>query len=163
VAGRQLSSVADVAATPVARRMLPMPTLAPVAVDRGTAGSTTPGRGPADLPLAPRLTVIQRATSGAAPAEPNGAVTAQRSSWDEPDSGVPSPTPAAGEPPAEHPAFPATVGPAAQVGPARPGAAPQPGAELDELARRLYDRIRVRLRGELLVDRERAGLLTDLR
>lgn len=34
--------------------------------------------------------------------------------------------------------------------------------ELDELARRLYDRIRSRLRTELLVDRERAGALSDL-
>jgi hypothetical protein len=37
------------------------------------------------------------------------------------------------------------------------------GAGLDELAGRLYDRIRLRLRRELLVDRERAGALQDLR
>jgi hypothetical protein len=45
------------------------------------------------------------------------------------------------------------------------GEAPAAGGELDvdDLARRLYDRIRDRLRRELLVDRERAGLLTDLR
>jgi hypothetical protein len=36
-------------------------------------------------------------------------------------------------------------------------------AQLDELATRLYDRLRSRLRTELLVDRERAGLLTDFR
>jgi hypothetical protein len=36
-------------------------------------------------------------------------------------------------------------------------------AQLDELAARLYDRLRSRLRTELLVDRERAGLLTDFR
>jgi hypothetical protein len=35
--------------------------------------------------------------------------------------------------------------------------------DLDDLARRLYDRIRLRLTRELLVDRERAGALTDLR
>jgi hypothetical protein len=35
--------------------------------------------------------------------------------------------------------------------------------DLDELATRLYDRLRSRLRTELLVDRERAGLLTDFR
>jgi len=34
---------------------------------------------------------------------------------------------------------------------------------LDELTGRLYDRVRTNLRTELLVDRERAGLLTDLR
>jgi hypothetical protein len=51
-------------------------------------------------------------------------------------------------------------------------ATPSPGAspahadqeqDMDELARKLYDRIRGRLKSELLVDRERAGLLTDLR
>ncbi|HEY0638289.1 MAG TPA: hypothetical protein VGD67_11635, partial [Pseudonocardiaceae bacterium] len=35
--------------------------------------------------------------------------------------------------------------------------------DLDELAVRLYDRLRSRLRSELLVDRERAGLLSDFR
>lgn len=34
---------------------------------------------------------------------------------------------------------------------------------MDELARKLYDRLRTRLKSELLVDRERAGFLTDLR
>jgi hypothetical protein len=35
--------------------------------------------------------------------------------------------------------------------------------ELDELANRIYHRLRSRLRLELIVDRERAGLLTDFR
>jgi hypothetical protein len=35
--------------------------------------------------------------------------------------------------------------------------------DIDELAGKLYDRIRTRLKSELLVDRERAGFLTDLR
>jgi hypothetical protein len=35
--------------------------------------------------------------------------------------------------------------------------------DMDELANKLYDRIRTRLKSELLVDRERAGFLTDLR
>jgi hypothetical protein len=35
--------------------------------------------------------------------------------------------------------------------------------ELDELATRLYGRLRSKLRLELIVDRERAGLLTDFR
>ncbi|MGZ4772169.1 MAG: hypothetical protein ACXV3B_05750, partial [Ilumatobacteraceae bacterium] len=34
---------------------------------------------------------------------------------------------------------------------------------LDELANRLYPNIRTRLRQELLIDRERAGLLADFR
>ena len=36
-----------------------------------------------------------------------------------------------------------------------------PDDELEELADRLYDRIRTRFRSELLIDRERAGLLAD--
>jgi hypothetical protein len=47
-----------------------------------------------------------------------------------------------------------------------PGGGPLAGGsdkDLDELARRLYDRIRRRLSRELLADRERAGILTDLR
>jgi hypothetical protein len=35
--------------------------------------------------------------------------------------------------------------------------------DLDELSTRLYDRLRSRLRLELLIDRERAGLLSDFR
>jgi hypothetical protein len=36
-----------------------------------------------------------------------------------------------------------------------------PDDELEELADRLYDHIRARFRTELLIDRERAGLLAD--
>lgn len=52
---------------------------------------------------------------------------------------------------------------------AAPAGAPSPHAEgaagegdLDDLSRRLYDRIRDRLKAELYLDRERAGLLSDL-
>ena len=53
---------------------------------------------------------------------------------------------------------PESIGPAA-------AAVPSHGSEseMDELAGKLYDRIRSRLKSELLVDRERAGFLTDLR
>jgi hypothetical protein len=37
-----------------------------------------------------------------------------------------------------------------------------PDDELEELAHRLYDHIRARFRAELLIDRERAGLLADV-
>jgi hypothetical protein len=54
--------------------------------------------------------------------------------------------------------------------PQAPAAGPGGGAsgghsekELDDLAHQLYDRLRSRLRMELLIDRERAGLITDLR
>lgn len=46
---------------------------------------------------------------------------------------------------------------------AKPVADPTDEDKLEELADRLYDRVRTNLRTELLVDRERAGLLTDLR
>ena len=42
-------------------------------------------------------------------------------------------------------------------------AAPMSGAELEEMARRLYEPLSARLRAELWQDRERSGLLTDLR
>lgn len=53
----------------------------------------------------------------------------------------------------------------ASVTPATPMAAggPASDAELDELARKLYDRLRHRLGRELLLDRERSGLLVDPR
>jgi len=47
--------------------------------------------------------------------------------------------------------------PGGQAGP------PASEAEVEALAGRLYDRIRSRLRSELLVGRERAGQITDLR
>jgi hypothetical protein len=43
------------------------------------------------------------------------------------------------------------------------GAAAAAGPDLDDLARRLYDRLRGRLAAELRLDRERIGALTDLR
>jgi hypothetical protein len=56
---------------------------------------------------------------------------------------------------------PVDTTPAAPGAPAAPGG--PPAADLDELARRLYDRLRHRLRAELRLDRERSGQLTDLR
>jgi hypothetical protein len=63
-------------------------------------------------------------------------------------------------------ADPSTAAVATAQPPSAPGgteAAERPELDLDELARRLYDRIRRRLRAELLIDRERAGLIADLR
>jgi hypothetical protein len=71
------------------------------------------------------------------------------------DSEVPSVQLAAAE------AAPAPdTAPAAASGP--PAGAQSPES-MDELAGRIYDRIRMRFRDELLIDRERAGLLTDVR
>ena len=68
----------------------------------------------------------------------------------------------AASPTAEAPA--ASPEPAAATTPAAatPPAAGGKPAELDELAKKLYERIRTRLKAELRLDRERAGLLTDL-
>jgi hypothetical protein len=70
----------------------------------------------------------------------------------------------AGADPAPAPAAPAPTAPApagAAGGPA--GAAAPSGADLDEMARRLYEPLSAKLRAELWQDRERSGLLTDLR
>ena len=65
-------------------------------------------------------------------------------------------TPAAGTPAA------AAGGGSAGAGGGGGGGVPTGDKELDELARRLYDRLRSRLRMELLIDRERSGTLSDL-
>ena len=46
---------------------------------------------------------------------------------------------------------------------AAPPGAPATGADVDELARRLFEPLSARLRSELWLDRERAGLMSDAR
>jgi hypothetical protein len=58
------------------------------------------------------------------------------------------------------PSEPATVGPASSAAPAPAGAA-TPAPDLDEMARRLYEPLSARLRAELWLDRERAGVMSD--
>jgi hypothetical protein len=67
--------------------------------------------------------------------------------------------PAAPAPPVQEPA--AATAPAAAAA-AGPGAGPLAGLALDELVRQLFDPLCSRLKAELRLDRERAGLLTDL-
>ncbi len=126
-------------------------------VGRRTIGSGSPGldlqresevavpRGPAALqPPVPLPVVAENAPD--APIESPSDIVVSREAMDDADI---SPTvqrataPSGGESPA--------VGPGGSE------------KDLDDLARRLYDRIRLRLTRELLVDRERAGALTDLR
>jgi hypothetical protein len=91
---------------------------------------------------------------------------------------VQSPGPSAQPPSVSTPATAAPDARPATVGGPQPqraettaalSAAGVPGGEAsvaqddDELARRLYDRIRSRLRADLLIDRERAGLIADRR
>jgi len=65
----------------------------------------------------------------------------------------------------ESPSPPAAVAPSTSAAAPSAGALPAHDSEkdLDELARRLHDRISARIRYDLLVDRERAGMVTDLR
>ncbi|MGC9671527.1 hypothetical protein ACNTMW_33910, partial [Planosporangium sp. 12N6] len=72
----------------------------------------------------------------------------------------------AGAVPAEHRTAPAGTGSGTPGRPVADSGRPLVEADdldLDDLAGRLYDRLRSRLRLELLLDRERAGLLTDFR
>jgi len=102
----------------------------------------------AGLPLAP----VQRAAPPAA-AEPlvqGGASTLNvgERQWPDSLSSVASSAPTQGSSPAEGSVFASHTA---------------PETDMDELAGKLYDKIRTRLKSELLVDRERAGFLTDLR
>jgi hypothetical protein len=69
-----------------------------------------------------------------------------------------APTDAPGDAPA--PAAPASSSSTSSTETTRE---PAPPLDLDDLARRVYGQVRTQLRPELLIDRERAGLLTDFR
>jgi hypothetical protein len=68
-----------------------------------------------------------------------------------------SDTPAAPSEPAAE-AAPSAPASTAAPAPAAPGASP---TDLDEMARRLYEPLSARLRAELWLDRERAGVMSD--
>jgi len=164
IAGRVLTPVSGV---PAQRHVgaLPLTTATPahafqaqrLAADGGTAATpeeALPLGAPAasaprsDLPLAPLPSVQRLTAETATPAalESSPILVAQR----EAD---------AGPAPAEAPA----AGPSAGAAPPGAGAEAHSEKAIEELAGKLYDRIRSRLKTELLIDRERAGLLTDLR
>jgi hypothetical protein len=121
------------------------------------AGGVGPTSDPGEMPFIP---LLSRASQGWAP-------PVQRA--DEPASMVPggsSTGPVLTETGGGGAAIPGTsAAPAEQpAGGAGSGEPPEPPElDLDDLARRLYERIRRRLRAELLIDRERAGLIADLR
>ena len=74
--------------------------------------------------------------------------------------------PAAGQRPPEIATMPAAFAPAGATPATAPAASVTEEAapiDLDDLARRVYGQVRTQLRSELLIDRERAGLLTDFR
>jgi hypothetical protein len=72
---------------------------------------------------------------------------------------VPAPTTAD----AISPAPPVATGSAPSAAPAGPPTSGAAGVPLEELARQLFGPLTARLKAELRLDRERAGLLTDLR
>jgi hypothetical protein len=119
----------------------------------------------ARLPLAPSRVAMQRAAQADddAAVEPvesptdNGAPTVQGAWYDSISSGARSMASAAGSS-AAGAAGSAIGSVASSLGSHAPVE-----MDMDELAGKLYDRIRSRLKTELLVDRERAGFLTDLR
>jgi hypothetical protein len=112
----------------------------------------------ASLPLAPTrgLTVQRAGNDSAAEAadEPEAEAPMLQGAWYD--------APAARASSSVSAASPASAGPAIGAAPAS-SASHANETDMDELAGRLYDRIRTRLKSELLVDRERAGFLTDLR
>ena len=112
-----------------------------------------------DMPLAPVASVasVQRAT---AIAESAAAVASAPSFSIQRDlESAPAPASSSSGGPANAPAPGAATGTASSSSPTHA----DHEQDMDELAGKLYDRIRGRLKSELLVDRERAGLLTDLR
>jgi hypothetical protein len=137
------------------QRATPMQT--PVAIQRapdGPAIAEAPSAAPVPAPTAPpgpgagvSLAPAFRPAPGITPtlaqAPPAAAPTALESA-STPQTYAPAPV------------IPA----AAPVAPAAEEAAP---IDLDDLARRVYGQVRTQLRSELLIDRERAGLLTDFR
>jgi hypothetical protein len=139
----QVPTPEDAAATPTAPRRLSARVDAPVLTPMDTTGQSVQSR--------PDHTDQSAWTDAGEVAVANG--VAQRQA----DGSVvfsPAPDDAPAVQAASAPATPSAAAPA------QPGAA---GADLDELAKRLYGRLRVMLKHELRLDRERAGLLTHSR
>jgi hypothetical protein len=127
-----------------------------VAQQRRLGGSLPSEDSPAGRALEVEAMTVEAGLSGARPAAPAPAATF--------DSGGSS-APAAAATTSSAPATPTHAMHSATQRAAMPAHADQPGPHenLEELADRLYGHIRTRLRSELLVDRERAGLMTDTR
>jgi hypothetical protein len=129
-----------------------LPPADPVPAPSGTAG-TRPGALP--LPQPPVAVQRERAADAGAAVQEVPAVQREAPAVVAPDGlltgtggtdGIPAVGPAPDQPPGTLPAV-----------------ATPPPPDLDELARRLFDPLSARLRAELRLDRERAGVVTDLR
>lgn len=139
-----------------------------IAVARGLArrepdGSVVFDLGPSPAPPEPSPPPRQEAPAGWYTVAGSGETVQRQEAAGA--AGAPAPSPG-GEPgmasiTASAPS-PAT-GPASSAAPAGPPASGAASPPLDELARRLFEPLTARLKAELRLDRERAGLLTDLR
>ncbi len=132
----------------------PLQTGAPVQRAPDVPGAEPPpADAPADGDTAAQPGAVATPASAPAPQTPAAFVFREQT----PAAGGPAPGPAPSGVAAEastvvaHPEEPA------------PPAASAPAPDMEEMARKLYDRVAARLRTELTLDRERAGLLTDLR
>jgi hypothetical protein len=157
----QLSRSAFASTEPAAGSGEPAATAFPPAEATATSPFAPAGRFGAELPpaLGPAPPVLARQPAPIAEPVPVAPVAVAR------ESAAPEPVAAAA------PAVETQFGPSAPVqrteaaapADATPAAGAQSPQSVEEMAARLYDRIRSRLRDELLVDRERAGLVTDVR
>ncbi len=98
-----------------------------------------------EVPLHSLVPTVQNATAMEPAATAEDAATVQTASADSAAASAAAPTAAA----------PSAAAPAAAHAPS--------AAELDEMAKRLYEPLSARLRAELWLDRERAGLVTERR
>ncbi len=127
-------------------------TAAPMVVSRQAAGTLPPGaaRSGGAVSFASMF-----GSAGAMPPAEAGATADDgfTSVQREPADAAPTASEPAGEPAASAPISSAAPPPA--------GAAPAP-TDLDEMARRLYEPLSARLRAEFWLDRERAGVMSDV-
>jgi hypothetical protein len=126
---------------------------------RDPDGSVVFDLGPALLPPSQHEPVTSSATSTSPPLTVQRQETSEPA--DEPASTVPAPTTAPVTASTTAPSETPTGTPATT--PAGTPAATAATPPLDELARQLFGPLSARLKAELRLDRERAGLLTDLR
>ena len=114
----------------------------------------------ADFPLAPvQRVAVATPVESPAPSGDSTSAVVQREGFDSVSSEVGGPSSRAPSP-ADAGSAVSTVGSASG---SVYGGHQAAETDMDELAGKLYDKIRTRLKSELLVDRERAGFLTDLR
>jgi hypothetical protein len=155
---------------PVQRRSAGLPATPAASLLASPAGSAYPAAMPPTIGTA-RSFAAMFGTASAGPAAAAGddhpgyttvqLQTAAEAPVESPPPDEPTAAPAA-QPPVETAAPPPAA--AATAGPG--GAPPTAGAaaaDLDEMARRLFEPLSARLRAELWLDRERAGLVTDAR